>query len=883
MGQVLLDFDVARALRVSVRRQLSRLASAAQGRLTTPQSHGLILGAIAAPLLLLVGDQLQELRREITDTEAKSHAITVAQAVWPSLTSAPPGQDDGPLHDDGARILAAVGAGPLAPALTPAATDYTESLRARADTASVLAEETRAKGIALLRALADAAALSADHDAELRTHAAVLVNAAPELATALARLEAGAGVDADPREQIGRVLAAKERLADLEDDSAPALRVSLEVDGSLRALRAAASAPADTHRATAALDDLWIQTAEQIDEALSLRGARLERQLAGTTLLAALAALLAILLLPKLSRWATAPQQRLLRAMRDLAAPPALSVVPLRHYRNEIGAMARALDAVRDQRTAMETALTQLESQQQRARGREQQTQRILRRALDLAKAGVWSMDISTQTAWASDRVRAILGHAAASSTPDADHETSHLVSPIEAPALHQQIVALCARPSDDDVLQLSGPSGESIWARSMTCEIAPGVFMGVLCDVTDRKREEMALLRAREDAEHANQAKSAFLANMSHEIRTPLNGVLGMAQALSRTPLASSQREMLRVINTSGELLVQILDDVLDMSKIESGQMALEQTVFDVGACVEDVCALFANAAAQKGLTIALSVSRDMPRMRMGDPTRVRQILQNLLSNAVKFTQHGEVRVEASALIDGGVSISVIDTGVGMSDAMRARLFHRFMQADDSITRRFGGTGLGLSIANDLASLMGGRIDVDSIEGVGSRFTFEAPLPIVDQATSPPLAADPNPTRMRILAADDNETNRLVLRSLLTHVGADVHLTHDGQEVVDAASLQAFDVILMDLHMPVLDGLQAAKAIRTGGGPNAASPIVALTADSLASTIAACEAAGIDAHCIKPIVPARLLAAIQSAMEAASAPEAAGPRLAHG
>jgi CheY-like chemotaxis protein/anti-sigma regulatory factor (Ser/Thr protein kinase) len=340
----------------------------------------------------------------------------------------------------------------------------------------------------------------------------------------------------------------------------------------------------------------------------------------------------------------------------------------------------------------------------------------------------------------------------------------------------------------------------------------------------------------------------------------------------LNATPLTPEQHGMLRVVSSSGSLLLTLLSDVLDLAKIEAGEMALEPLAFDAIACIEDVCGLFGASAAQKGVVLDVAIDESLSRWRLGDAMRIRQILQNLLSNAVKFTDAGSIRVSACpGSAPDQVCISVSDTGIGMDEDQIGQLFSRFRQADGSISRRFGGTGLGLAIAQDLAQLMGGQISVNSAKGVGSQFVFTAPLPatepMIDTATADDVAAV---AAIRVLAADDNETNRIVLRTLLGQLGIDVDLVHDGCEAVQAAALMPYDVILMDVHMPVQDGLHATRAIRAGDGPNRATPIIALTADALEKTIEACRAAGMQAHCEKPIVPARLLAAIQTTLEAA-------------
>jgi CheY-like chemotaxis protein/nitrogen-specific signal transduction histidine kinase len=407
-------------------------------------------------------------------------------------------------------------------------------------------------------------------------------------------------------------------------------------------------------------------------------------------------------------------------------------------------------------------------------------------------------------------------------------------------------------------------------WVRVCVTH-SDGVIVGLLADVTDRKLAELELKRAREGAESANRAKSMFLATMSHEIRTPLNGVLGMARAMERTRLTGAQQDMLRVINSSGELLLQLLNDVLDLSKIESGKMHLETVRFSLQETVLDLCSLYARVAEDKGLSFGVDIAPDVSTWRLGDPMRVAQILQNLLSNAVKFTTSGEVRLTMQRGDDAqSVRIAVSDTGIGISAEQKECLFGRFLQADATIARRFGGSGLGLSIARELAAMMGGNITVASTEGVGSIFTITLRLQEAENQNNEaaPIEDEISIAAFNILAVDDNETNRLVLRTLLEQVGVRLTLAENGAGAIEAARVMVFDLILMDVHMPGMSGIEATRAIRTKSANNT-TPIIALSADTQAEIIAACYAAGMNGHCDKPLAPAKLLAVIQAALEA--------------
>jgi signal transduction histidine kinase len=396
-----------------------------------------------------------------------------------------------------------------------------------------------------------------------------------------------------------------------------------------------------------------------------------------------------------------------------------------------------------------------------------------------------------------------------------------------------------------------------------------------------DRSRAALrqARLRAQEKelaAEAANRAKSAFLATMSHEIRTPLNGVLGMAQAMAADSLTAVQRERLSVIHQSGESLLAILNDVLDLSKIEAGRLELECIEFDLSEVARGAHSAFTALANKKGLSFALDAEAAKGRYR-GDPTRLRQILYNLISNALKFTEHGEIRVAAS--YDGErLAIAVRDTGVGISPENLGRLFGKFDQLDSSTTRRFGGTGLGLSICRELAHLMGGDIEVESTLGKGSCFTVRLPLARVGEE-NPALAlpteaasqgeGEAETMPLRVLAAEDNEVNQLVLKTLLHQLGIEPTVVDDGRAAVEAWESEAWDVILMDIQMPEMDGVDATGAIRAReretGRPR--TPILALTANAMSHQIEAYLAAGMDGHVAKPIAAAALFAALGAAV----------------
>jgi signal transduction histidine kinase len=393
----------------------------------------------------------------------------------------------------------------------------------------------------------------------------------------------------------------------------------------------------------------------------------------------------------------------------------------------------------------------------------------------------------------------------------------------------------------------------------------------------------ETAMVKAQVEADRANRAKSVFLATISHEIRTPLNGVLGMAQAMRFDELSSAQSQRLEVVQRSGEALLALLNDVLDMSKIEAGKVELERIDFDLGALVRSAGEAFLAIAAGKGVILALDIAECSGGFH-GDPTRVRQILYNLLSNAVKFTEHGRIDLSARRT-DGGVRLVVTDTGIGMPTETGLRMFEKFSQADASTTRRFGGTGLGLSICRELAELMGGSIDVESTLGRGSTFTVDLPLPHIgetpapiDQPTADPaeiLAGRSHP--LRILVAEDNPINQRVLRALLGVAGdMDLEMVANGSLAIEAWESRVWDLIFMDVNMPVMDGVSATLYIRSQERRTRRprTPIIALTANAMAHQIAEYLAAGMDGHLAKAIEAGALFAALATA--AAAPPQVA-------
>ncbi len=404
------------------------------------------------------------------------------------------------------------------------------------------------------------------------------------------------------------------------------------------------------------------------------------------------------------------------------------------------------------------------------------------------------------------------------------------------------------------------------------------------LGQVVIRQRAEADLQRAKASAESANRAKSEFLTTMSHEMRTPMNAILGMADLLSESSLRAEQRDYVRVFQKAGANLLELINDILDLSKVESGHVELESIVFDLGVVLERVIEMMVSRAGDQGLRLTLEILPDVPSNLVGDPNRLRQILVNLIGNALKFTPQGSVtlRVEREPASTGGgdamswLRFNVIDTGIGIGADKIKIIFERFTQADSSTTRKYGGTGLGLAISKGLVELMGGRLGCTSELGAGSTFFLSAPFEIREKGTA--LAADePSGTLklaagaaehhpgQRILIAEDSEYNIVLIRAYLKNSGFELDVAENGKIAVEKVMATRPDLVLMDLQMPVMDGLEATRAIRhweaaTGARP---TPILALTAHAAGEGIGISLDAGCNEHLTKPIKRATLLEAI--------------------
>lgn len=497
-----------------------------------------------------------------------------------------------------------------------------------------------------------------------------------------------------------------------------------------------------------------------------------------------------------------------------------------------------------------------------------------LKLALSSAGAGVFEYDYRERTFWFSPELRAMVGPDALSNM---DENPLAVFHPEDRAAAND----LRGRPghgaqSGSAEVRLLAPHGP-IWVRlyfevERGADGMPDRGVGLVINIDDHKRQELALGEARRIAEAATAAKSSFLASVSHEIRTPMNGIVGVLNLLKREGLSPEGRGLLEEALGCSDMLSQLINDVLDFSKIEAGKLELSPTPTNPAAVTEGVLNLVRPQTDAKALYLRCRVEPGMSHAAI-DPVRLRQCLFNMVGNAVKFTERGGIEVRLSYIGHGAarrLRCEVEDTGIGVPESARANLFDRFQQGDSGTNRRFGGTGLGLAISRNLAQLMGGDLDFESVEGRGSTFWFEIAAP---PAEAPALAEahgfSESPLEgLRVLVVDDNRTNRIVGVKSLGALGAEAEAVDSGAAAVVAVGQEDFDLILMDINMPQMDGLEATRRIRALGGAAAAIPIIALTADAMSHHQAAYVAAGMNGMVPKPFSPAQLLAEIARLVE---------------
>ncbi|MEZ4371517.1 MAG: PAS domain S-box protein [Polyangiaceae bacterium] len=503
--------------------------------------------------------------------------------------------------------------------------------------------------------------------------------------------------------------------------------------------------------------------------------------------------------------------------------------------------------------------------------------------ATDSAGIGIWEQDLAVGTVVWDEWMYRLYGHPRGTAEPDELWSSS--LHPDDAERVQREVAeAVATAPAFESEFRIVRPDGETrhLKAAARITRDAEGNalrMVGVNFDITERKQAELALQDAKAKAEHANQVKGQFLANVSHEIRTPMNAVMGLSYLLGQTDLDGEQASLLTKIQKSSKSLLALINDVLDMSKIEAGELTIEHVPFDLHSSLQELCSIAQVQAESKHIDLTLIIDRSVPRGINGDITKINQILNNLISNAIKFTERGGVSLRVTAASQASQTsqrsqeiqlvLEVQDTGIGMTPSIQDKLFQPFVQADASTTRRFGGTGLGLSIVKHLAELMGGGVELESEPGKGSNFRVTLPVAVADLPAIPPQLTQLPPTAASLkgvhaLIVDDSDMNLFVAKRILEQQGVSVSLASNGREAVDAlrADPGAFDIVLMDVQMPELDGRAATRLIREELAIGV--PVVALTAEVRASERKRALDSGMNDFVSKPFDARELIRVLQ-------------------
>ncbi len=566
------------------------------------------------------------------------------------------------------------------------------------------------------------------------------------------------------------------------------------------------------------------------------------------------------------------PFPRTLRALKDEQQRSASLLVRLEQSERELERLRGSFNRESNSRLLAEEALDE--------------TQDRLRLAVDAAQLALWEWDIEGGNVFLTERWSVMLGE------PQLPSELSsvalqHRIHPDDQSRVREALVATVKGSVERYSVEHRVRTATGwLWVESHGMVTGREMLgratrmIGTLADISGRKAAQAEMQKARELAEAASRAKSEFLANISHEVRTPLNGILGLTQLIAGSLQSPDQAEYLRLVDSSAKALLALLNDVLDFSRIESGKLVFEQIPFELQSWVEETVAPHLVTARDKGLRLIVRIEDRLPTRVVGDPGRLRQVVSNLLSNAVKFTERGEIELAIQQVQAGGhtsrLRFEVADTGIGIPQEKHSTIFEAFSQADSSTTRQYGGTGLGLAICDRLVRMMGGRIQVLSLPGKGSVFAFDALLGIGSDDTLPMAAGgavvQPVFQGLRVLLAEDHAVNELLMRRVLAQLGCEVVVARNGREAVTLWQAGGVDLVLMDVQMPEVSGLEAVRQIREREQEGALMhmPVVALTAHAMAGDRERCLAAGMDGYVSKPVSLPALVEAMAAALKLA-------------